>query len=281
MISMKKIYIIIAIVIFILINVFINQKIKVNKIENISEEEKVYEDKPNYTANKKYEESSKTLNELSEYEKINYYEQGIQEFDNGEIISSLSYFKKSEGYGDSNTYIEKCEKIKRLIGTYINNGQVIMLSYGWKAYININNKYTETSTYSLKNENNSILIDYLDKEVKFDENFSNLSLNNIIYSKVSEYVEDKYIIYKTPKVGMTKEQVLQTEWGQPKYIDNGGTVVDKNNKKRTNGEWDESWYYKRNGNDIFIDFKNGKVIRFLVSKKGDITTRIVTDVEGY
>lgn len=86
---------------------------------------------------------------------------------------------------------------------------------------------------------------------------------------------------KAPRLEMTKEQVLNTKWGKPDYIDYGGTVADKNNKKRTNGEWDEAWYYKRNGNKIFIDFKNNRVVKFIVKFKGDkIGSKVVYNVDN-
>lgn len=64
---------------------------------------------------------------------------------------------------------------------------------------------------------------------------------------------------------MTKNEILQTTWSEPQSIDHGGTSVSKNNKKRTDGKWDESWYYRRNNRNIFIEFKDGKVTRIITS----------------
>ena len=75
----------------------------------------------------------------------------------------------------------------------------------------------------------------------------------------------KEIYYSIPRVGMTKEEVLRTSWGKPQNIDHGGTSVDKNNKKRTEGKWDESWYYRRDNRNIFIDFKDGIVVKIITS----------------
>ena len=140
--------------------------------------------------------------------------------------------------------------------------------------------------YLLKLYNNK---DYSDNIFKYKNKLSNYKNSKELFNKISEFKKKKMEEYnkkmeeydKIPRVGMTKEQVLETSWGKPDYIDYGGTVADKNNKKRTNGEWDEAWYYKRNGNKIFIDFKNNRVVKFIVKFKGDkIGSKVVYNVDN-
>lgn len=77
------------------------------------------------------------------------------------------------------------------------------------------------------------------------------------------YLEVKNKIAEKPKtqntdtannfisVGMSQQEVLEI-CGKPQNIDHGGTSVDKNNKKRTEGKWDESWYYTKKIVESFL-----------------------------
>lgn len=127
------------------------------------------------------------------------------------------------------------------------------------------------------------IIKFYDNQINdatVQENKEELISQNELHSKENDYKDEGEIIHYEPKIGMTKEEVMNTSWGKPQSIDHGGTFANNNNKKRTNGEWDEAWYYKRNDNTIFIYFKKGKVINFRVTFKGQLKSYELSSVEG-
>lgn len=158
--------------------------------------------------------------------------------------------------------IDNVEKYKYILD--IENADTLLLeiAYQYLLKLSINNEYSESIFYyknKLTNYKDST--ELLDKMLEKERNS-----------------EKEYLT--TPKIGMTKTQVLNTSWGEPLYKDYGGTVADKNNKKRTNGKWDESWYYKRNNNHIWIDFKSGEVVRFKVTLKGELSSKEYLSVDN-
>lgn len=256
-----------------------------NIIKEKSEEELTYETAQNYIIQENYIKALNELEKIQEYKdsleiisKINYLI-GVKKYDEGNINNALIYFNKIPNYKDSQDYIKKCDVTKKLIGTYRNGNKYIMINYEDILYITMNNGYTEQLSYKIDFSKNVINITTEEIKIDFNEKSSTLIYENRTYNKESDYIDTSKIKYYAPRLGMTQEEVLNTSWGKPQYVDYGGTAVDKNNKKRTNGEWDESWYYKRNNNQIFIDFKNGKVIKFNVTLKGELSSKELSNVD--
>lgn len=282
----KEIFvIIISIIIFtILICVFGDISNKEDISEAKSKEELIYETAQNYIAQENYYYALNELSMIPNYSdsaeltiETNYL-LGKDNFNEGNINNALKYFNKITDYKDSKEFIKKCNAIEELIGSYCNENKYIMINYEWIIYVTMENGYTEQLTYEIDFDNNTIKIE--DKSIKYSEDFSLLKYKNRNYIKESNYIDTSKIKYYAPKLGMTREEVLNTSWGEPQAVDNGGTWADKNNKKRTEGKWDESWYYKRNGNIIFVEFKDGEVVNFLVSLKGENSSKNLSNVDS-
>lgn len=184
------------------------------------------------------------------------YKNGSTEYSDKDYFIEQINFKieKVELNSIEKDYIEKylnaidnIETYKYLLDIEDNNTLLLEIAYQYLLNLSNNNKYTEDIFY-YKNK----LSDYKD--------------STALLNKIDEEEKNrKEIYYSVPRIGMTKNEVLQTTWSEPQSIDHGGTSVSKNNKKRTDGKWDESWYYRRNNRNIFIEFKDGKVTRIITS----------------
>lgn len=284
----KKRTIILIILIFIaficLCNIILSKSDTNVSVEK-SNEELIYEIAQEYISNKNYYRALNELKNIPDYKdspnlikEMNYLV-GKEKYNEGNISGALIFFNKVQNYKESQEYIKKCNVIIELIGTYCIDNKYIMINYDGIIYITMDNGYIEQLAYTINFDKNTINIDEKESKINYDTDFSSLIYENKTYIKESNYIDESKIKYYAPRLGMTQDEVLNTSWGNPQGIDNGGTWADKNNKKRTEEEWDESWYYKRNGNIIFIEFKKGKVVNFLVSFNGKLNGKNLSNVD--
>lgn len=286
--KLVMILILIAFAVGILIVFFIikEQPTSGNMNSEINKEEKSYELAKEYISKNEYINALNELKNIQEYKDSSdlidevYYMLGQESYNKGDITNAIAYFNKAENYKDSQDYISKCNTIKKLIGSYRSNNEYIFINYEGIIYITMDNGFTEQYTYKIDFNTNTINVNEKKYQIIFKEDASSLYYNNKNYNKESNFIDESKIKFYAPKLGMTQEEVLNTSWGEPKSIDNGGTWADKDNKKRTDGKWDEAWYYKRNDNIIFIEFKNNKVVNFVVSFKGEISSKNLTNVDN-
>ena len=278
--------IIFIIILFICMTNFNNNTKNNSTIQEKSQDELIYEEAQTYISQEDYYKALEKLKNIQEYKDSSKimlemkYLLGVKEYKQGNIYASLTYFNEIPNYKNSNDYIEKCNIVEKLIGSYLNENKYIMINYDNIIYITMNNGYTDEFEYEIAFDEKEININNEETKISFNKDYSSLKYKNKIYNKVSNYIDESKIKYYAPRIGMTKEEVLKTSWGKPKSIDHGGTTASKTNKKRTNGEWDESWYYKRNGNIIFIEFKNNKVVNFSALIKGTTGGKNLSSVDG-
>ena len=204
----------------------------------------------------------KNGNDTVEYTEKNYYAEQIQQKISNSSISSTdkNYINK---YLDS---INDTEIYKYLFEFEDTNVLPEEIAY----------------QYLLKLYNNE---DYSDNIFNYEIKLSNYKNSKELFNKISEFKKKKMEEYnkkmeeydKIPRVGMTKEQVLETLWGKPYAMD-----IDHHRKGlRLDNDGEEAFFYKRGTTKIMVSFKNGKVDAFYITKKGDVTGTKTYSVEGY
>lgn len=204
----------------------------------------------------------KNGDDIVEYTEKNYYSEQIQQKISNASISSIDkdYINK---YLDS---INDTEIYKYLFEFEDTNVLPEEIAY----------------QYLLKLYNNK---DYSDNIFNYKNKLSNYKNSKELFNKISEFKKKKMKEYsekmeeydKIPRVGMTKEQVLETSWGTPK-----SKVEDKPNSVwRVDSDGEEAFFYVRGTTKIMVSFKNGKVDAFYITKKGDTTGTKTYSVEGY
>lgn len=136
---------------------------------------------------------------------------------------------------------------------------VLEIAYQYLLKLSSDHKYSESIFYY-----KSKLSDYKDSAD--------------LLNQINEEEKNRKIEYnKIPRLGMTKEQVLNTTWGAPK----SKAEDNPNSGWRVDQDGEEAFFYVRGTTKIMVSFKNGKVDAFYVTKKGDWTGTKVYSVEGY
>lgn len=210
-----------------------------------------------------YFEKSNNYNDSQEQIKETMYKKAMNKYENGDFEKSKEIFKTIQEYKNVSEYLSNNEIMLDLQGIWQDKNDLTNWIYeinGWKL-----NVYSEMSigSYIIENENfyrlpGNFSIEINDNEISkvLDGKKSTGILNydknaKIITDDVGTFIKQPHykvtkIEIKEPSIGMTKNEVLNSTWGEPEDI----------NRTTTRYGTSEQWCY--NGNK-YIYFEDGIV----------------------
>lgn len=231
-----------------------------------------------------YFEKANNYNDSQSQIQETKYQQAIFKYNNGEFKEARKILEENNSYKDSLNYINNIDKISLYEGIWIEDWDEMLKLPDWQQYkntidkedcniliiegwnikeyqiadwgdYNINEKrynLIEGKTYTL--EDNFLQQYFMNEKycTYFLENNllklkNNLNEISYIYTKYSDDFNDIEVNrIKEPKIGMTKDEVINSTWGKPEDI----------NKTTTRYGTSEQWCYS---GYKYIYFEDGKV----------------------
>lgn len=209
-----------------------------------------------YYNNGKYLDAIQLYEKLDDYkdskEKLTQalYNDAVARYKSGDFSDAEKEFSKtSEVYADSKTYLSNLNILLKFQGTWEENETKFQkILSGWKVYDvcypNSNKTQVYDFDYTLDDNKLTILSDDI-VMLNGDQLIEKDYLRTKTYTKISS---NKYIPESSPKpsIGMTAEEVRNSQWGEPEKI----------NKTTTASTIHEQWVYS---NNRYIYLDNGIV----------------------
>ncbi len=227
---------------------FVPNKVKEKEEECYYQRAIELRDEKDYDNSILYFEKSNNYNDSQEQIKETKYKQAINKYENGDFEKSKEIFGTIQDYKDVSTYLSNTETMINLQGIWKHKEGLSNWVYeisGWK--INQYTKFTKNDyrigkeTYSECGKNK---IEIKDKniEIVYDKTGNRTPLkyekenNSITDDIIGTYIKQEGITVeklKKPKIGMTKDEVINSTWGKPEDI----------NKTTTRYGTSEQWCY--------------------------------------
>ena len=196
-------------------------------------------------------------------------EYGFQLYRYGEFDAAIKYLEKTKDIQDRTELVDKCKFMKRYQGVWMRSDKSYALDInGWGVnevyFENRNGKPTAnkiidrgTAEVDLDNEeikymipagsiylklidNNMMETCIADYDKKYDSSYYE-EFSDMLIQKL-EKRDEGYVVLSDPKIGMTKEEVLESSWGSP----------ESKVKSRYSWENSETWYYS-NLRSLYFD----------------------------
>ncbi len=174
------------------------------------------------------------------------YEHAINLYNIGDFSSSKIFFESKPEYKESAKYIEKNNIMLEFVGTWEDKyGFSQKIFNGWSVWSVHFPNHPDTSVYEFdtEQEGNQLSTNYDTYIIKNGKLYENNG-DSIYYKKgIGVNVPEEK---PSPKIGMTKQEVLDSNWGKPNDI----------NKTTTEYGTSEQWVYDKKG---YIYFDDGLV----------------------
>ncbi len=201
-----------------------------------------------------YSKAKELFTELGDYKDSrefitqSSYLEGLIHYDRGNFSSALTSLEGIAEYKDSSEYLEKAAFLCKFQGTWITDEEYAdyqIVFKGWKMWSVIAADRPDTAVYQFDYELNGDKLFSVSDQYYIDKNGKLVEIHDDDKKETYTFISTSTEIPKekpTPAIGMTANEILGSNWGEPK----------SKNKTTTAYGTSEQWVYS-NYRYIYLD----------------------------